>query len=403
MAGADREAILARRALFVASALAGLSPAPAARAEPCAPESTNADAVAEARELFERGRRAWAEGDLAVARESLLRAYAVAGNEKVFAALGQMELSAGDAAGAVRHFDRYLECAGEGDTLRAKVEELRGAALPKTAELKITSEPSGASVELDGETVGKTPLEERVNPGRHTMTVRWDDGEHLPYTRVFEVGAEEVSTMTIEGETDDCRGEPCVCLQPCLEPPLPSEYSLRWGVELGYRALIDVANETERHQVHGLRIAGVYAVPLGRPSQLRLSLLAEPSLADGHAWVPFGAEIEAALQGGPMQMGVALAGGYAVSDVPTQRGVLLPASGPYLAPAVVVGLSLSDRIQVGLRTGPLLSQLASDSEKTFRLSHVSAGLWLGYAFDLYCDPRWSDDCDGQQIAFSRRR
>jgi hypothetical protein len=174
-------------------------------------------------------------------------------------------------------------------------------------------------------------------------------------------------------------------------------------MDLGYRALIDVANETERHQVHGFRIAGVYAVPLGRPSQLRLSLFAEPSVAEGHAWVPFGAEIQAALQGGPMQMGVALAGGYALSDVPAQPGVLLPTSGAYLAPTLVVGFLLSERIQLGIRTGPVLSELSRGSEQSFRVSHVSAGLWLGYAFDLRCDPGWSDDCDEQQVAFSRRR
>ena len=385
----DRQAILARRARFIASTLALLSPAAPARAEPCPPAAPPSEEdLQTARALLTEGQSAASAGDLELARANLERAYALTGKPQLLAMLGRLALDADDPAGAVRHLDRYFECAEEPDE---SLKALRAQALSRTATLHIATEPSGATVELDGESIGTAPLEERVNPGHHTVRATWSDAKHLPYTRTLELGKGDTTEITLEGDVDDCRGDPCVCLQPlvCLEPPIEPEWTPTWGMELGYRALIDVANREDPHHGHGGHVAGFYAFPLGRPTELRLKLVAEPSTVDSRAWLPLGAGVEASLFGGPLRMGIGVVAGYGLSDPPPNTR--LPDTGVYLAPEIVVAGRLGKRFEIGVRNGFVATELASGS---FRVSHVSAGLWLGVLFGLRENPDYSEMARG---------
>ena len=156
------------RALALASLLAASS-AP----RPALAQVT--DAVrAEAREHFDRGLRLFNQQDNEGALAEFQRAYELVPHPMVLYNLGLVLSAAGRPIQAVEAFDKLLASpAGldAGRLARAKDERARQAAL--IGEVTVTSSVEGATVEVDGFEVGKTPLAAalRIAQGSHVVAL----------------------------------------------------------------------------------------------------------------------------------------------------------------------------------------------------------------------------------------
>jgi hypothetical protein len=141
------------RALAVAGLLAASS-----AARPAFAQATDA-ARAEAREHFDRGLRLFNQQDNEGALAEFQRAYELVPHPMVLYNLGLVLAAAGRPLQAVEAFDKLLaNPAGldAGRLARAKDERARQAAL--IGQVTVTSSVEGATVEVDGFEVGKTPL-----------------------------------------------------------------------------------------------------------------------------------------------------------------------------------------------------------------------------------------------------
>jgi hypothetical protein len=156
------------RALSLACVALALSAAAPARAD-------TADSVrVEAREHFDRGLRLFNQQDNEGALVEFQRAYELVPHPMVLFNLGLVLSAAGRSLKAVEAFDKLLANPGTLDAARlarAKDERARQAAL--IGEVTVTATVEGASVELDGFDVGKTPLPAplRMASGAHVIAM----------------------------------------------------------------------------------------------------------------------------------------------------------------------------------------------------------------------------------------
>jgi hypothetical protein len=84
-----------------------------------------------------------------------------------------------------------------GETSRARVDIVSPPTeTPRTGSARITSDPAGARVEIDGAPAGMTPVSaSQLAPGPHALTLR---GTAQPVSRTFEVRAGETTTFHVE-------------------------------------------------------------------------------------------------------------------------------------------------------------------------------------------------------------
>jgi hypothetical protein len=126
-----------------------------------------------ARELFVKGVKAYEQGKWDQCRAALLAAYAIKRHAQIAGNLADCELKLGKHRDAAEHAWFFLHA------LRpdAPAERRAGAqaqlkeAQQKVVTLRITIDVAGAEVIVDGQSVGKAPLEAPVfvEPGRHTI------------------------------------------------------------------------------------------------------------------------------------------------------------------------------------------------------------------------------------------
>ncbi len=134
------------------------------------------DAVAEAREHFERGVELFNEGRNDAALAEFDRAYEIAPAPPVLYNIARVHEALGDAVKAADAYAKYLEDAGDSLSRRRRHEVT--AALERQrariAYVTVTSNVEGATVSVDGVDVATTPLEVplRLAAGQHTVGVR---------------------------------------------------------------------------------------------------------------------------------------------------------------------------------------------------------------------------------------
>lgn len=168
--GARLFAVVATQLLALALfALAG-SIASSAHAQGAAAAPTN-EARATAREAYGRAQQLFQAGDYAGSEAAFMEAYAAMPNPIVLMGVGESRERAGNLAGAIEAFERYLAertDAPDAAVVRTRIEGLR--AHPAT--LAVRSAPSGAGITLDGEATGRTtPAELEVAAGEHSITL----------------------------------------------------------------------------------------------------------------------------------------------------------------------------------------------------------------------------------------
>ncbi len=146
-----------------------------------APPASGDDPVEEARRLFDQGVAAVADRDFEAALAAFIRSYELnpAPTAAFNAALCHRELE--DYPTAVRELRRLLDAdeAGLSPGRRARAHELIEEMAPRVGMLRVRVGDPGAIVRIDGEDVGRSPIEETfyLEPGSHDVEVRWGGSE----------------------------------------------------------------------------------------------------------------------------------------------------------------------------------------------------------------------------------
>jgi len=145
-----------RRLAAAATVVATNLLSPPCRSDAGSSDQANRDAATH----FDRGVRLSESDDWNAAGAEFERAYALSPNYRVLYDIGECRYRLKDYAGAILALERFL---AEGDSRvppfrRAAVE---GAILKlrmRVAQVRVTSNPSGAEIRVDGKVVGTTPL-----------------------------------------------------------------------------------------------------------------------------------------------------------------------------------------------------------------------------------------------------
>lgn len=159
-----------RSRALTAALLAGAFALPALAQEP------SAEAVAEAREHFERGVELFNEGRNDAALAEFDRAYQIAPAPPVLYNIARVHEALGDAVKAADTYAKYLEEGGDSLSQRRR-HEITAALERQRARIafvSVTTNVDEATVSVDGVDVATTPLDEplRLAAGQHTVGVR---------------------------------------------------------------------------------------------------------------------------------------------------------------------------------------------------------------------------------------
>ena len=132
--------------------------------------------------LFADGRRLYKEGKHQEAYEAYKRAFELRESYDIAGNLGNVEVKLGHFKDAVKHLRFVLDKLPPSmdpqkrKRVRDKTQKRIDEAMQHVAIAEIATEPQGADVSVDGESVGKTPLAEPLylDKGKHTITVELD-------------------------------------------------------------------------------------------------------------------------------------------------------------------------------------------------------------------------------------
>ena len=159
-------------ALFLSFSLAGVTPA-AAQDRP----ARSTDRTAEARAHFDRGATLYLEGDYAAALIEFKRAYEVTPTWQVLFNIGQCYFQLRDYANALVTLQRFAAEGGDRigkedrATLEAEIPDLSN----RVARISVSSNLDGATVSVDDQVVGVTPL---IDPVLVSMGMRRVSATH---------------------------------------------------------------------------------------------------------------------------------------------------------------------------------------------------------------------------------
>ncbi len=164
-------------------------------------EQTNEDMNRDsARQHYGRGLEFASKGVYEDALREFQEAYRRQPHFAVLYNIGQAYLALKQPVEAIAALEQYL-AEGGGQISEERVRETTAqiaAEKALTAEIFLTARPPGASVSLDGRSVGKAPLDAplRVTPGSHSLAVRTSDGTEVGRTLAPQAG--ERITLSIE-------------------------------------------------------------------------------------------------------------------------------------------------------------------------------------------------------------
>ncbi len=162
--------------------------APAAAQDAAEPSD---EARAAARAAYGEGEQALSDGRFGDAEEAFTRAYAQVPNPVVLLGVAAAQERGGNVAGAARSLQLYLQ-EREDAPDRAEVQTRYEALAAQTGSLTIASTPAGASVWVDGEEKGTTPLTlTLLAPGSYALVLRLEGHEDAELTSEVAQGANE--------------------------------------------------------------------------------------------------------------------------------------------------------------------------------------------------------------------
>ncbi len=187
----------------VALSLALLIPRPSLAQS--TPEPTDEQRQA-AREAYSRGQALYREGRYEDSVAAFEEAYSLIPNPVVLLGIAQSRRGAGDIAGAIEALERYLAerpSAPDRADIEARLEQLR--AMPGT--LVVRTEPSGATLLVDGEERGVTPAELELAPGSHRVALTAEGHAAQEQTIELAPGGRQELALTLAEQTVASGGE----------------------------------------------------------------------------------------------------------------------------------------------------------------------------------------------------
>ena len=162
------------------------------------PPVADPQAKAQAQSLLTEGSALYEKGDYAGALEKFNAAYAAYPSPKLMFNIGQTDRDLSRPVEALEAFEKFLAGATDASPettadARKSVAELR----EKLGRIRIDCETLGAEVNVDGKSVGLTPLREFVwaTPGRHQITASHERA--IPALENVDVTAGSVGTVTL--------------------------------------------------------------------------------------------------------------------------------------------------------------------------------------------------------------
>jgi len=187
-----------RRALLVALALGSLAPR-AALAQGSPPPSSIDAQRAEAAERFDRGLRLFNGGDTAGALAEFKRAYALIPNVLVLYNIGLVCAQMGRPVEATAALEEVLAAPAGLSPERMATAKLRlDEQVARTAEVTVTANVDGATVEVDGVEAAKLPLAKplRVTSGSHVIGAI--AAGYAPLRRELTIASREKQSMSFD-------------------------------------------------------------------------------------------------------------------------------------------------------------------------------------------------------------
>jgi len=161
------------------------------------PPAPNQEAVREAGERYGRGLSLYSEGDYALAVIEFERAYALVSDYRVLYNVGQVRIQLGNYALARTALETYLKEGGDRvspERQQAVAADLKMIAT-RTATLSVSVTVDGATISIDDDPVGTSPLPEPLllDAGSHRVTAR-KAGFNVAEARLTFAGGDASST-----------------------------------------------------------------------------------------------------------------------------------------------------------------------------------------------------------------
>jgi hypothetical protein len=164
-----------------------------------AESATSRDAVLAAKKLVDEAMGLYAQADWEGARVLLLKALAVKPHRAILGNLAEIEMKTGRYVEAAGHLKQLIADLPPEPRKRVEAAEAQLAeCLQHVATLHVTVNVTGASVRLNDEVIGFTPLkgEAFVAPG--TVRISVDHPDYLQMTRSLEATAGQVQDVALE-------------------------------------------------------------------------------------------------------------------------------------------------------------------------------------------------------------
>jgi hypothetical protein len=145
---------------------------------PCVAQAQDDATIEMARQRFREGVSFYDQREYEKARLAFLQAYALKPHPSVLLNLAQSELRAGKPADSAMHFSQFIR---ENPGSEAELQEAElgfAAARTKVGEVKLDVDAEGATISVDGEEKGRSPLSGPlyVTPGAHRIEAQSDEG-----------------------------------------------------------------------------------------------------------------------------------------------------------------------------------------------------------------------------------
>lgn len=145
--------------------------------------------------MYDQGTAAFEAGDYQLALNKMSRAFELSRSYLTAAGLGQVELHLGRHRDAAEHLDYSLRHFPTTADARARRQVMDGLAEARrhTFALSVAASVPGAIVKLDGQLIGKTPIDHDlyVQPGEHRLTVEASGFETFEQTLFAPAGGKK--------------------------------------------------------------------------------------------------------------------------------------------------------------------------------------------------------------------